>query len=84
MKVWRRGLGATLCDGIPHGVWFTTYEVTKQELTAYYQSVRDEVHWTSNANNVNLTNIDDVSSEEILLLVAGRGRRRPRGSVVSR
>lgn len=28
-----RGLGATLLrDGIPHGVWFVTYEVTKQQL----------------------------------------------------
>jgi solute carrier family 25 carnitine/acylcarnitine transporter 20/29 len=70
---WRRGLGATMLrDSIPHGVWFTTYEVTKQELTAYYKSVRDEVHLTQNVNNVNISSIDDTSSEEVLVpLVAG-------------
>ena len=41
---WRRGLGATLLrDGIPHGVWFWTYEVTKEYLTTSFQS-------TTNAN----------------------------------
>lgn len=33
-KQWQRGLGATLLrDGIPHGVWFVTYEMTKDRLS---------------------------------------------------
>ena len=34
-----RGLGATLLrDGMPHGVWFASYEYSKTELTAYRSS----------------------------------------------
>ena len=36
---WQRGLTATLLrDGIPHGVWFASYEWSKQELTAITSS----------------------------------------------
>lgn len=61
-SVWRRGLGATLLrDGIPHGVWFTTYEVTKQELTTYYRTVREEKHMHMRNNNIDNNNIDNDS-----------------------
>ena len=37
ISAWR-GLGATLLrDGIPHGVWFASYEYAKVELTKYKQ-----------------------------------------------
>jgi len=36
-----RGLGATLLrDGIPHGVWFVSYEYAKVELTAFTAKMR--------------------------------------------
>jgi solute carrier family 25 carnitine/acylcarnitine transporter 20/29 len=79
--MWRRGLGATLLrDGLPHGVWFATYEVTKQELTAYYRSVRADVHLQQNQSHNSDNNsisrdldLDDTSVEEQVLvpLVAG-------------
>jgi len=35
---WRRGLGATLLrDGIPHGVWFLTYDICKRYGVAYFK-----------------------------------------------
>mmetsp|Transcript_27725 Transcript_27725/g.47169 ORF Transcript_27725/g.47169 Transcript_27725/m.47169 type:complete len:297 (-) Transcript_27725:138-1028(-) len=38
-----RGLGATLLrDGIPHGVWFASYEYAKTELTNYNSSTKDD------------------------------------------
>ncbi|KAL7563944.1 hypothetical protein ACA910_017559 [Epithemia clementina (nom. ined.)] len=38
-----RGLGATLLrDGIPHGVWFVAYEMTKQQLEQHLVAQRDE------------------------------------------
>ena len=34
-SAWRRGLSATLLrDGIPHGVWFVSYEATKNYIVA--------------------------------------------------
>jgi solute carrier family 25 carnitine/acylcarnitine transporter 20/29 len=73
--VWRRGLGATLLrDGLPHGVWFTTYEVTKRELTAYYASVREEAHMLNNMNNSQSsisTETESVEEQVLVPLVAG-------------
>lgn len=38
-----KGLGATLLrDGMPHGVWFASYEWAKTELTDYRSSSNDE------------------------------------------
>ncbi|KAL7552757.1 hypothetical protein ACHAWF_015995 [Thalassiosira exigua] len=37
-----RGLGATLLrDGMPHGVWFASYEYAKTKLTKYRSETRD-------------------------------------------
>lgn len=42
-----KGLGATLLrDGIPHGVWFASYEYAKTELTDY-RSTSDDASQTS-------------------------------------
>jgi solute carrier family 25 carnitine/acylcarnitine transporter 20/29 len=75
---WRRGLGATLLrDGLPHGVWFATYELTKQELSAYYRSVRQEGHMLKHKNSpmipIDSALFDNTSVEEQVLvpLVAG-------------
>mmetsp|Transcript_12852 Transcript_12852/g.23653 ORF Transcript_12852/g.23653 Transcript_12852/m.23653 type:complete len:296 (-) Transcript_12852:167-1054(-) len=41
-----KGLGATLLrDGIPHGVWFASYEYAKTELT-HYRSTSDDASQT--------------------------------------
>lgn len=46
-----KGLGATLLrDGLPHGVWFASYEYAKTELTN---------NWTSNSTNNEGDDIDD-------------------------
>jgi solute carrier family 25 carnitine/acylcarnitine transporter 20/29 len=49
ISAWR-GLGATLLrDGIPHGVWFASYEYAKVELTKYKQ--QDDINNNNNNNN---------------------------------
>ncbi|KAL3784294.1 hypothetical protein HJC23_004958 [Cyclotella cryptica] len=41
-----KGLGATLLrDGIPHGVWFVSYDYAKTELTSSYESMTGEGDW---------------------------------------
>lgn len=42
---WQRGLTATLLrDGIPHGVWFASYEWSKTELTRQLLDMEDPQH----------------------------------------
>ena len=48
-----KGLGATLLrDGIPHGVWFFSYEYAKTELTGY----------RSRTTNTTTTAADDIAT----------------------
>ena len=48
-----KGLGATLLrDGLPHGVWFASYECAKTELTDY----------RSRTGNITTTTADDIAT----------------------
>ena len=48
-----KGLGATLLrDGVPHGVWFASYECAKIELTDY----------RSRTGNTTTTTADDIAT----------------------
>jgi len=49
---WRCGLNATfLRDGIPHGVWFVAYEVTKDAMLQALRVVGEDGDNTMGANN---------------------------------
>ena len=62
-----RGLGATLLrDGIPHGVWFVSYEFAKVELTKMRQhhdnsaTVGGDDNSTHNSTTVNTSTEEDI------------------------
>jgi solute carrier family 25 carnitine/acylcarnitine transporter 20/29 len=61
ISAWR-GLGATLLrDGIPHGVWFASYEYAKVELTKYKQ--QNDI----NNNNDNERKSSSTTEDEIVI-----------------
>ena len=61
ISAWR-GLGATLLrDGIPHGVWFASYEYAKVELTKYKQ--QNDI----NNNNDNERRSTTTTEDEIVI-----------------
>ncbi len=61
ISAWR-GLGATLLrDGIPHGVWFASYEYAKVELTKYKQ--QNDI----NNNNDNERRSTSTTEDEIVI-----------------
>jgi solute carrier family 25 carnitine/acylcarnitine transporter 20/29 len=69
--VWRRGLGATLLrDGLPHGVWFWAYEVTKEQLTTYYQGSNSNSS-SSSGSDVENTTTTSVEEQVVVPLIAG-------------
>jgi solute carrier family 25 carnitine/acylcarnitine transporter 20/29 len=53
-SIWK-GLGATLLrDGIPHGVWFVSYEISKEYISGLL--VQEQSSSDSNSNNNNNSN----------------------------
>jgi solute carrier family 25 carnitine/acylcarnitine transporter 20/29 len=67
ISAWR-GLGATLLrDGIPHGVWFASYEYAKVELTKYKQ----QNHINNNNNNNERRSTTTTEDEIVIPMVSG-------------
>jgi solute carrier family 25 carnitine/acylcarnitine transporter 20/29 len=65
ISAWR-GLGATLLrDGIPHGVWFASYEYAKVELTKYKQ--QNDINNNNNNNNNNERRSSTSTEDEIVI-----------------
>lgn len=60
-----RGLGATLLrDGIPHGVWFVSYEACKQYGLAYYKRQKVDATGTSTSDLLMAALTDPIDSDD--------------------
>jgi len=66
---WNCGLNATLLrDGIPHGVWFATYELTKDVMLSSLKSNSD----TTTTTSLKEVAADDESLPVVVPLVSGK------------
>ena len=56
-----RGLGATILrDGVPHGIWFASYEYAKTELTEYNKANAN--HNEGDTTTTTTTSIDNIAT----------------------
>jgi solute carrier family 25 carnitine/acylcarnitine transporter 20/29 len=71
VSAWR-GLGATLLrDGIPHGVWFASYEFAKVELTKMMRSNNSSKTMMVIINDDGDTTTNDTKDEIIIPMLSG-------------
>jgi len=71
LSLWR-GLGATLLrDGIPHGVWFVSYEFAKIELTKMRQGRTNEMGGDDNSTTTTTTTANTTEEDIVIPMLSG-------------